>query len=336
MSERITSVAKQRLPYGGFAVELTACLLSVDGDEPVVLLDESSPLKARFPSVAFDPDAHECLNSGVRAWLMESTGLDVGRLEQVHTAQRSDPADGYGEPGSALSIGFLGLVPPQQRSAVSHGVWRNCLDFMPWEDRRRRGGLTGHERAGQVLLDRLTSSTLAGEQAIERRSRRLRAAFGLDGAPWDETATLDRCTLVHSLQPSGLPMMGEAGPSGGMDLHGLGSMAMVADHLQILAAAIGRLRARLRVRPIAVDLVPPVFTLLDLQRSAEAILGPSLHKQNFRRYVEGAGVIEATGTMRQQTGGRPAQLFRFRREGMAERRLSLRRHAPAGGTLQRA
>jgi hypothetical protein len=110
---------------------------------------------------------------------------------------------------------------------------------------------------------------------------------------------------------------------------------MVVDHLQILASAIGRLRARLRVRPIAMDLVPPVFTLLDLQRSAEAILGPSLHKQNFRRYVEGAGVIEATGTMRQQTGGRPAQLFRFRREGMSERRLASRRLA-ATGTLQRA
>ena len=41
-------------------------------------------------------------------------------------------------------------------------------------------------------------------------------------------------------------------------------VAMVPDHLQILAAAMGRLRSRLRVRPIAVDLVPPVFTLLDL------------------------------------------------------------------------
>ncbi len=331
MSERIAPVAEQRLPYGGFAVELTACLLSVDGDEPVVLLDESCPTRARFPSVAFDPEAHECLDGGVRSSLMASTGLEVGRLEQVHTARRSDPADAFGEAGSALSIGFLGLVPPQQRSAVSHGVWRNCLEFMPWEDRRRRGGITGHERAGQVLLERLTSSTLVGEQVIERRSRRIRAAFGLDGAPWDETATLERCALVHALQPAG----GEAAVAGGFDADGLGAVAMVADHLQILAAAIGRLRARLRVRPIAVDLVPPVFTLLDLQRSAEAILGPSLHKQNFRRYVEGAGVIEATGTMRQQTGGRPAQLFRFRREGGGERRHNLRRHAPSG-TLQRA
>lgn len=324
MSERIAG-ADDRSPYGGFAVELTACLLSVDGDEPVVLLDETSPLKARFPSVAFDPEAHDCLNGGVRAWLTESTGLEVGRLEQVHTARRHGPVDSIGEAGSALSIGFLGLVPPQQRSVVGRGVWRNCLEFMPWEDRRRHGGITGHERVGHALLQQLQSSTLLGEHVLERQSRRIRLAFGLDGAPWDEVQTLERCALVHALDPHDT----------GYDTLHASPVAMVQDHLQILAAAMGRLRSRLRVRPIAVDLVPPVFTLLDLQRSAEAILGPSLHKQNFRRYVEGAGVIEATGTMRQQTGGRPAQLFRFRREGTQERRHAPRRHAPTG-TLQRA
>jgi hypothetical protein len=326
MSERIAG-ADDRSPYGGFAVELTACLLSVDGDEPVVLLDETSPMKARFPSVAFDPEAHDCLNGGVRAWLAESTGLDVGRIEQVHTARRHGPADVIGEAGSALSIGFLGLVPPQQRSVVVRGVWRSCLDFMPWEDRRRHGGLAGHERVGQALLRQLQSSTLIGEHALDRQTRRIRAAFGLDGAPWDEVQTLERCAIVQALDPHQVEV--------GREVEGTVPVAMAQDHLQILAAAMGRLRSRLRVRPIAVDLVPPVFTLLDLQRSAEAILGPSLHKQNFRRYVEGAGVIEATGTMRQQTGGRPAQLFRFRREGGQERRHAPRRHAPTG-TLQRA
>jgi hypothetical protein len=215
---------------------------------------------------------------------------------------------------------------------VTSGTWRRCLDFMPWEDRRRRGGLTGYERVGQLLLNRLQSSTLAGEQSLERHSRRVRAAFGLDSTPWEETSTLERCALVQQLAPylsePGNVAYVEAGEA-------VAPSRMVADHLQILAAALARLRGRLRVRPIAMDLVPPVFTLLDLQRSAEAILGPSLHKQNFRRYVEGAGVIEATGTMRQQTGGRPAQLFRFRREGVSERRLAVRRHA-ATGTLQRA
>jgi hypothetical protein len=334
MSERIAPMVDRRPSYGGFAVELAACLLSVEGDEPVVLIDEGTTNEARFPSVAFDPGAHDCLDLGVRDWLHENTGLELGKLEQVHTARRSGAGSGIGESCSALSIGFLGLVPPQQRTQVTRGTWRRCLDFMPWEDRRRRGGLTGHERVGQFLLSRLHAATLAGEQSLERQSRRIRSAFGLDSTPWDEAATLERCALVqnsvpYTSEPGGLPYVE------GMTLETIMPPRMVVDHLQILASAIGRLRTRLRVRPIAMDLVPPVFTLLDLQRSAEAILGPSLHKQNFRRYVEGAGVIEATGTMRQQTGGRPAQLFRFRREGMSERRLASRRLA-ATGTLQRA
>lgn len=334
MSERIAPMVDRRPSYGGFAVELAACLVSVEGDEPVVLVDERSPSEARFPSVAFDPGAHKCLDRGVRDWLLENTGLELGRLEQVHTARRSGAGGGIGEPCSALSIGFLGLVPPQQRTSVTQGTWRRCLDFMPWEDRRRRGGLTGHERVGQLLLDRLQSSTLVGEQALERQSRRVRTAFGLDSTTWEETSTLERCALVQKLAPY-LSEPNSVAYVEGITGETVAPSRMVPDHLQILAAALGRLRARLRVRPIAVDLVPPVFTLLDLQRSAEAILGPSLHKQNFRRYVEGAGVIEATGTMRQQTGGRPAQLFRFRREGVSERRLAVRRHA-ATGTLQRA
>jgi hypothetical protein len=333
MSERIAPMVERRPSYGGFAVELAACLLSVEGDEPVVLIDDANPREARFPSVAFDPGAHECLDLGVRDWLLHNTGLGMGRLEQVHTARRTGADSGMGDACSALSIGFLGLVPPQQRSAVARGTWRRCFDFVPWEDRRRRGGLTGHERVGQLLLNRIQSSTLAGDQVLERQSRRIRSAFGLDSSPWEETGTLERCLLVQNHAPH---LTESAGTVHVESAAGeVVASRMVADHLQILSAAMGRLRARLRVRPIPVDLVPPVFTLLDLQRSAEAILGPSLHKQNFRRYVEGAGVIEATGTMRQQTGGRPAQLFRFRREGLSERRLVSRRLA-ATGTLQRA
>jgi len=334
MSEQIAPMVDRRPSHGGIAIELAACLLSVEGDEPVVLIDDDGANVARFPSVAFDPGDHKCLDRGLRDWLHESYGLEVGRIEQVHTARRSSADDEFGASCSALSIGFLGLVPPQYRSVVTRGTWRRCLDFLPWEDRRRRGGLTGHERFGQYLLNQLQSATLAGEHTLDRQSRRIRAAFGLDMTPWDETSTLERCALFEQHAPH----VDGAGHAAYVESFGRDAKvpaSLVADHLQILAAAMGRLRSRLRVRPIAVDLVPPVFTLLDLQRSAEAILGPSLHKQNFRRYVEGAGVIEATGTMRQQTGGRPAQLFRFRREGVSERRLASRRLA-ATGTLQRA
>jgi len=92
-----------------------------------------------------------------------------------------------------------------------------------------------------------------------------------------------------------------------------------ADHCRILAAAIGRLRGKLRYRPVVFELMQSEFTLFDLQRTVEAILGPHLHKQNFRRLVESVGLVEPTGEVRTHTGGRPARLYRFRREVLLER-----------------
>ena len=91
------------------------------------------------------------------------------------------------------------------------------------------------------------------------------------------------------------------------------------DHRRILATAIARLRAKLKYRPVVFELMAREFTLTELQRTVEAISGRRLHKQNFRRLVETAALVEPTGDMSTATGGRPAALFRFRREVLAER-----------------
>ena len=70
------------------------------------------------------------------------------------------------------------------------------------------------------------------------------------------------------------------------------------DHRRILATAIGRVRAKIKYRPVIFELMPDEFTLFELQRTVEAILGPHLHKQNFRRLVEGAGLVEPTGEVK--------------------------------------
>ena len=88
---------------------------------------------------------------------------------------------------------------------------------------------------------------------------------------------------------------------------------MQLDHRRIVATALGRLRGKLTYRPVVFELLPPTFTLLQLQRLVEALSGVRLHKQNFRRLAEGGGLVEGTGQLR-PSGGRPAELFRFRRE----------------------
>jgi hypothetical protein len=89
---------------------------------------------------------------------------------------------------------------------------------------------------------------------------------------------------------------------------------MVSDHRRILATGLGRLRGKLKYRPIVFELMPESFTLYDLQRAVEAISGVRLHKQNFRRMVERTGLVEGLGRTRTETGGRPAELFRYKRE----------------------
>jgi hypothetical protein len=70
---------------------------------------------------------------------------------------------------------------------------------------------------------------------------------------------------------------------------------------------------------VVFELLPRTFTLLTLQRTVEALAGRRLHKQNFRRLVEDAGLVEGTGRLASSTVGRPAELFRFRRDALRER-----------------
>ena len=79
---------------------------------------------------------------------------------------------------------------------------------------------------------------------------------------------------------------------------------MMFDHRRILATAIARLRGKMKYRPVVFELMAPQFTLLELQRTVEAISGVRLHKQNFRRLMADQGLVEGTGKWR--AGARPA------------------------------
>ena len=92
------------------------------------------------------------------------------------------------------------------------------------------------------------------------------------------------------------------------------SRSMASDHRRIIATAISRLRGKIKYRPVVFELMPDLFTLSRLQQVVEGIVGFTLHKQNFRRALDRTGFVEGTGKMLAGTGGRPAELFRYRRE----------------------
>ncbi len=83
------------------------------------------------------------------------------------------------------------------------------------------------------------------------------------------------------------------------------------DHAEILAVASERLKGKVRYQPIGFELLPPKFTLSELQHLYEAILETGLDKRNFRRKFLGLGLLVPLKETRMIRRHRPAQLFRF-------------------------
>jgi ADP-ribose pyrophosphatase YjhB (NUDIX family) len=78
-----------------------------------------------------------------------------------------------------------------------------------------------------------------------------------------------------------------------------------------LELALSVMRARVDQQPIAFRLLPPAFTLSELQGVYELLLGRRLHKASFRRSLHASALVEATDEWRSEGRGRPAQLFRY-------------------------
>jgi 8-oxo-dGTP diphosphatase len=89
------------------------------------------------------------------------------------------------------------------------------------------------------------------------------------------------------------------------------------DHDDILKYALLRLRYKLEYTAVGFQLLPAEFTLTELQQTYEIILREELDKRNFRRKILQAGILEETGHLRER-GHRPAKLYRFRDDAVAE------------------
>jgi 8-oxo-dGTP diphosphatase len=90
-----------------------------------------------------------------------------------------------------------------------------------------------------------------------------------------------------------------------------GELPLAFDHARILAAAVARIRGKLDYAPIGFELLPERFTLLELRRVHESILGRPLNKDSFRRKVIDRGLVEPTGERATGLGHRPPELYRF-------------------------
>jgi 8-oxo-dGTP diphosphatase len=108
-----------------------------------------------------------------------------------------------------------------------------------------------------------------------------------------------------------VPWAGEAG--GPIDVRDeQGHAAELAfDHADVIGMAVKRIRGKLNYAPIGYQLLPPEFTLRRLQKVHETILGNPVNKDSFRRRMLASGELEATGTLEEAVGHRPAELYQF-------------------------
>jgi hypothetical protein len=310
---------------GAIEVGLNAAVVSVTADLPRILTvpGENSKIRDGLPFGAFDPARHRTMEASLRDSVEAQTALKLGYIEQLYTfgdRGRHKLPDEHGPHN--ISVGYLALTRADaqgdDRMAQSGARWRDWYSYLPWEDwREGRPALIDN-----IILPALKTWAAKPDKNVQAgrmpsRLTRLRLAFGLDDFPFDDERVLDRYELLYEAgliseavedgrAPDNLPKV----PLG---------IAMRYDHRRIAATAIARLRGKIKYRPVIFELMADDFTLTELQTTVEAISGRHLHKQNFRRLVEGAELVEPTGMSISKTAGRPAALFRFRRQILDER-----------------
>src|SRR4029077_17270755 len=91
-----------------------------------------------------------------------------------------------------------------------------------------------------------------------------------------------------------------------------GLRALAYDHPVVVRRALARLRAKLRYTNLVYGLLPPRFTLGELQTMYEAILGRTLDRRNFRKKILSLRLLRRVARVR-RGAHRPATLYAFRR-----------------------
>jgi hypothetical protein len=307
-------------------INLTAVIVAVTDDMPRVLIVNQAG-RIGLPSGPFDPVQHDSLESGLRRWVEAQTGLDLYYVEQLYTFgnRNRDPREIEGGP-RVVSVAYIALTH-EDAVETADAEWRDWYSFLPWEDwRSGRPDVVGEyiepalQNWARQPKDRRTR---------QQRQQRVNVTFGQVGSSeMDLVLALERYELLYE---AGLvaEVKRDAAAAGRYSIAPVDASTdistnataapLASDHRRILATALGRLRGKLAYRPVVFELLPGEFTLLQLQRVVEALSGAKLHKQNFRRLVTSTDLVEAIGRTSAVGRGRPAELFRFRREVLGEK-----------------
>ena len=289
-------------------VELVPVLIAITNGSLRVLTVAQGAL---LPNGLLAPLRHS-LQAGVRMWVAKQTSQPMGYVEQLYTFVDTRRQNEQGLP--VLYVSYLGLVREAADSILHPDAkWQDCYGYFPWEDLRTDGG----QRDAIVSRLRIWANSADTEEVRQKRLKRIHLCWGVEPENWSEEYVLQRYEMLYE---SGL--IAEASESQANFDFSLTGQPMRHDHRRVLATALSRLRAKIKYRPVIFELMPPEFTLLQLQNSVEAISGRLLHKQNFRRQIQQQNLIEPSDTGVSGSKGRPAQLYRFRDDVLPDQLIS--------------
>jgi len=145
-------------------IELNGVIVGVTDERPRILVvqypdhsgnattrEGGSPLDA-LPFGPLDPAADRTLELGLRRWVRERTGIELGYVEQLYTFgdRNRDPGEFEGGP-RVISVPYLALVQEKQLSAMGTARWRDWYEFFPWEDWLQRRSSVISEEIGPAL-----------------------------------------------------------------------------------------------------------------------------------------------------------------------------------------
>lgn len=186
------------------------------------------------------------------------------------------------------------------------------IDVAILTPRQRRLGVLCRRDAAGLSLPWVTWTP--GASLAAGAARLVREELGAD-APWlGQAGAFD-----EGSHPGGMPwsvafasVIPGDHSTGSLEWRDLRSLGPFSERQRrIVTRSADHVRARLDLEPIAFRLLPPRFTLADLQLVYEILLGRALHKASFRRALQAAGLVVETDEWITGGVGRPAQLYRY-------------------------
>ncbi len=285
-------------------VEICAVLAAADGAGPYVLTlarrHGAQGHMFSLPCAPFDPTRGQSFEGRLRDWASVHTTAQITRITQIGTSLA----------GGRIRIGLLALVSDRNAFMPRGARWTPMGEIFPWED-WQAGEPDSLKQVLRPALDEWAQSGGAKQNLL--RLAKLQTLFTDNTKAWVPSLTSERFDMLYEagLLPEALRDRTGAAISVRQRHAAVYGQIMQGADRHALAMALSSLRMQVELSAAMSSLMPSPFTLGALQKTVEAVIGLSLHTQNFRRDLMHSGQISKTGERGRIGRSRPGMLWEW-------------------------